>query len=276
MRQHLQVAVGEVFRWYLTRARHPFRAYILGHYWSWFERRNVWVRYDGDGVIHVRLGDYVQQRIFLDGYYEKPLIDWLSHTLTPADVFWDVGANVGALTLVAARRGANVVAFEPDSRSRTWLERNVAANGLTNVTIVAAAVGAQRCQATLHQADATNLGRSSVVNGRLPSTGDEAIAVTRADDYVSGSPERSPTIMKIDVEGAEHEVLAGATALLKAGTVRAIVFEDRVGDDGEPSNTAAVRLLKDSGYAIVPFAASDPYAEDGMLNFLATLNGVEQ
>jgi hypothetical protein len=74
---------GESVRWYLTRAKHPFKSYIVGHYWWWFEKFDVWIKYDGGGVINVALGDYVQQQIFFEGYYERPLVDWLKRTLTP-------------------------------------------------------------------------------------------------------------------------------------------------------------------------------------------------
>ena len=107
---------GESVRWYLTRAKHPFKSYIVGHYWWWFEKFDVWIKYDGGGVINVALGDYVQQQIFFDGYYERPLVEWLKRTLTSTDVFWDVGANIGAVSLVAAGL-CHVSAFEPDLRS---------------------------------------------------------------------------------------------------------------------------------------------------------------
>lgn len=269
----LRVAAGETLRWYLTRARHPLKDYVVGHWWWWFEQRHVWVRYDGDGVIHVRLGDYVQQRIFFDGFYERPLVDWLGLTLRDDDVFWDVGANVGALTVVAARRGARVVAFEPDPRSRAWLARNVAANALTNVTIVPDALGSEPGQGMLQQASADNLGRSSLVAGRLTDADSHAVSVTRADDFVADRPDEAPTVMKIDVEGGEHDVLAGAAGLLAAGRIRALVFEDRQNAQGGASNAAAVRLLREAGYTVDPFAASDPFADDGMMNFLATRGG---
>src|SRR6188474_2838116 len=120
-----RVWAGQSLRWYLTRARHPFKNFIVGHYWHLFAKARVWIKYDGEGVINVRVGDYLQQQIFFDGYYEQPLVDWLKRTLRPDDVFWDVGANVGAISLVAARLCRRVVAFEPDPRSVEQLRRNI-------------------------------------------------------------------------------------------------------------------------------------------------------
>src|SRR5262245_65233573 len=104
---------GEGVRWYLTRARHPFKNYIVGHYWRVFEKFQLMIRYDGGGVINVTLSDYLQQKIFFEGYYERPLVDWLKRTLKSDDVFWDVGANIGAISIVASRLCARAVAFEP-------------------------------------------------------------------------------------------------------------------------------------------------------------------
>jgi FkbM family methyltransferase len=262
--------VGEGVRWYLKRARHPLKNYVVGHYWRSFEAIRVWIKYDGDSVINVALGDYLQQRIFFDGYYERPLVDWLKRTLRPDDVFWDVGANIGAIAVVAARLCRRVVAFEPDPRSLEQLARNVAANGLTNVEVVAGALGVDPGVAPLYQSTSGNSGMTSLIAGRSPVVGDITVKVLRADDFITARPELAPTVMKIDVEGAEHMVLGGATALLRSGRLRALVFEDGCDGDAQPANHAAVERLVEADYRIEPFARSDAHAGDRMYNFLAT------
>jgi FkbM family methyltransferase len=261
---------GEALRWYLKRARHPFKNYIVGHYWRLFARIRVWVRYDKGRVINVRLGDYLQQQIFFDGYYERPLVDWLERTLRPDDVFWDVGANIGAVSLVAARLCKRVVAFEPDPRSLSRLEQNVRANQLTHIDIVAGALGVTAGTATLYQAADINTGMTSLVPGRSRAVGEQVVQVLRADDVIAQRPELTPTVMKLDVEGAEHLVLGGAPNLLRSGRLRALVFEDRRDGEARPTNHEVVARLREADYQIVPFAASDEQANDGLYNFLAT------
>jgi FkbM family methyltransferase len=265
-----RVWAGESVRWYLKRAKHPFKNYIVGHYWRLFERVQVWIKYDDDAVIKVALGDYLQQQIFFDGYYERPLVDWLKRTLTANDVFWDVGANIGAISLVAAGLCRRVVAFEPDPRSLERLRANVAANALQNVEIVAGALGLQPGTATLYQAAGSNTGMTSLVPGRGTVVGQQAVDVFRADDLIARRPELAPTVMKIDVEGGEHLVLGGAAGLLRSRRLRAIVLETAGKTGRDPANQEIVTRLREAGYHIEPFASSDAHAQDEMYNFLAT------
>ncbi len=264
--------LGEGFRWYLTQARHPLKAYLVGHYWSWFSMPVLWVRYDGTMTIGVRLGDYLQQQIFYQGYYERALIEWLKSFLRRDDVFWDVGANIGAVSLVAAALCRRVVAFEPDPRSLERLRKNVAANALTSVEIVAGALGVEEGIATLYQAAGSNTGMTSLVPGRAEVVGQQYVQVLRADDLIVRRPDLAPTVMKVDVEGAEHLVLGGASDLLRSGRLRALVFEDRKDADARPANHEVVKRLLEAGYRIEPFASSDTRAGDDMYNFLATPN----
>ena len=110
---------------------------------------------------------------------------------------------------------------------------------------------------------------SLLANGDRPTTGVH-VNVTRADDLIRRRPELAPTIMKIDVEGGEHLVLGGATALLRMSSLRAIVFEDRRDADNRPTNAEAVFQLEQARYRIEPFALSEASAADDMFNFLAT------
>jgi hypothetical protein len=91
---------------------------------------------------------------------------------------------------------------------------------------------------------------------------------------VARRPDLAPTVMKIDVEGAEHLVLDGATELLRSGRLRAIVFEAARRADRNPGNQLIVNCLLEAGYRIEPFASSDTHARDNMYNFLATPGAV--
>jgi FkbM family methyltransferase len=258
---------GSLLRWYLLRARHPFKAYVVGHYWSWFAKLRVWIPYDQVSTISVQLGDYLQQQIFFEGYYERPLIEWMKGQLQPSDVFWDVGANIGAVTLVAARLCRQVVAFEPNPAALSLLKAHIATNGLTNVLVIDRALGSEPGRADLHVGPDHNLGMSSLMAER-PDAPRVSVEVESADELVRSGGVPAPTVIKIDVEGAEHLVLEGAREVLAAGHVRAVVFEGRAEADGTPSNPRVARSL--AGFHLAELGVSTTTADDGLTNFIAT------
>jgi FkbM family methyltransferase len=254
----------------LTRARHPFKDYLVGHYWWAFCKPRVWIDYDEGHIINVCLGEYIQQRIFFDRYYERPLIEWLKATLRPDDVFWDVGANIGAISLVAAPRCRRVVAFEPDPRSVQRLTRNLSVNSISNVDVISAALAERNGTSVLYQADGVNTGMSSIAAAGSVHHGAVDVRTLTADDFLDARSDLAPTVMKLDVEGAETHVLAGATRVLGSGRLRALVFEDRVGAGGEPTTDAVVSRLTAAGFRVQGLGASAESVGDGMFNFLAT------
>ena len=136
--------------------------------------------------------------------------------LRPGATVVDIGANIGYNAVYAATRvGASgrVIAIEPAADNLAVLEQNIAASGLRNVTVRRAAAG--RASGTR---DLFLRGDTSAVNSFFPEscyaavTGVVQVPVAPADDLVDGDAD----LVKIDVEGAELEVLAGMSRLLRA------------------------------------------------------------
>jgi FkbM family methyltransferase len=194
--------------------------------------------------------------VILDRQRWEPHIEAvLRDVLRPGDTFVDVGANVGYHTFLAASlvgASGRVVAFEPDAENcrLLWLSR--AENGFDHVTIVPNALDRSAGLRYL----ATHLGS----NGGLVETELDAVRrgrgvfvqAQRLDDLVS-APVR---LMKVDVEGAELSVLAGAERLLGSSPSPppSLVLEFSVemtqrvsGVSPEP---ALERLLDDYGYRL--------------------------
>ncbi|MCC7359394.1 MAG: FkbM family methyltransferase [Anaerolineales bacterium] len=138
--------------------------------------------------------------------------------LQPGDTFVDVGANRGLYSVVAARRvgpAGRVLAFEPSPREINYLKRNLGHNQLANVTVVAAAVGAQAGRADLLVA--ADGGLNSLARTEHPeqvAQSTQPVDVSALDDYLAEHSVGRVHFMKIDVEGAEAEVLRGAAGLL--------------------------------------------------------------
>lgn len=165
--------------------------------------------------------------------YEPAVRNLIERVLRRGDVFVDVGAHWGFFTLQAATHSAgdiNVIAFEPELMNATILSENVANNAKnksSNVTVVCAACGSAGALAPLITNSTMGhsiRGADSRLDGRRPS---KWVAVVTLDGALANlqQPAERRLILKIDTEGFEPNVIAGASSLLQSGRVALIVWE---------------------------------------------------
>ncbi len=133
-------------------------------------------------------------------------------------VFYDLGANIGLFTLLAARRvggSGKVLSFEPDSETSVRLRRNIERNGYGNVTVMEMGIWSASRQINFVTADPSSPDRGigKFVAGENPPPGKPTRCVS-LDDFTLSAP--TPDAIKCDVEGAEVEVFRGAEKLLCA------------------------------------------------------------
>lgn len=190
------------------------------------------------------------------GLYEPWVSQWLTSLLTDdrwkcrgKDV-WDIGANVGIVSLLCAQHGAtSVVAFEPGEVNIARLEEHRQANPLVaaRIRVIPAAVSDVDGEVELL---AGEIGAEAQISARGVQLwhdrhhGARAVTVKtiRLDSLLA---ESRPGLLKIDVEGAESLVLAGAHHLLRH-TRPTIVLEVH----NQDAYRACVDLLKAAGYTI--------------------------
>jgi FkbM family methyltransferase len=162
--------------------------------------------------------DAVGRHIAKYGAHEADLTRWIADRLTTSEpaLFVDAGANVGWHALHAARCKSieAVVAFEPDPFNAWLLDHNLMENGLDNVIVCCSALGAQPGHARLYRYKASNRGRHSLAADH--GHGSKIVPVVDLDSALSdlGFGDRRVAILKIDVEGYEPAVVAGARATL--------------------------------------------------------------
>jgi FkbM family methyltransferase len=172
------------------------------------------------------------------------------------DVVWDVGANIGLFSVAAAAlagpRGA-VYAFEPDTVLVQLLRKTAAIQGAkaASITVVPCAVAnrlALRSFAIADRARASNalLGYGLTQMGNIAET--QMVVTLSLDDCAPDL--RPPNVLKIDVEGAEVEVLRGAAQVVHRS--RPVI----VCEVGGPNTIEVSKLLADAGYLF--FDASKP------------------
>jgi FkbM family methyltransferase len=183
--------------------------------------------------------------------YEAGLVNALPGLLTPGSVFVDVGANVGFLSILAARLvGAEgrVAAFEPHPGAVERLRAGLAVNGVDGtVEVIEAACGAHdQGTVRLHLAadsvlSTTDPNRAPL--GDFPFLQSIDVASITIDGWMRGRPELLGRIaaIKIDVEGTEEDVLCGMAETLTA-CPRAVLICETVA--GGPAD----RWLRARGY----------------------------
>lgn len=173
-----------------------------------------------DVRLDVVTGSHQHQSISRDGVWERHVGAFLGTLIRRdrAPVVFDVGANIGYYSVLAAKFGARVVAFEPNPGIREILLANVHRNHCASVTvdsrIVANADGGFRLIAP----EGFEEGAFTV-----PASGDEAQATVSIDTYCAEAG-TAPSIMKIDTEGRDLDVIRGALRTIERAQP-AIVFE---------------------------------------------------
>lgn len=179
------------------------------------------------------------------GLHEFEEMSFLLHALREGDLFIDVGANVGTYSILASGVvGATTIAIEPVPQTYTRLVENVGLNALhSRITPINVGVGAanfrMKFTATL---DTVN----HVVAATETPTDTIEVDVVPLDAVASV---RKPSLVKIDVEGFETEVLNGASSILSDPTLFGVIMElngsgSRYGYD----ETALHRRMLDFGF----------------------------
>ncbi|MEU2559476.1 FkbM family methyltransferase [Streptomyces longispororuber] len=161
--------------------------------------------------------DLIQRYIYLFGVWEPHLTRWLRDRLRPGDVFVDVGANIGYLSVLASRLvgpAGRVVAVEASPDFHRQVLRHRELNGCANLRAVNAAVSDRPETLTFVLASACNRGANSVVpwDGPVESRF-ETRAVPLPDLLEPGELARA-RVIKVDVEGAEGGVVRGLAPAL--------------------------------------------------------------
>jgi FkbM family methyltransferase len=169
----------------------------------------------------------------------------------PGATVVDVGANIGYNTVYASQRvGASgrVVAVEPAADNLAVLRDNILSNRIANIVVQPVAAG------RAHEVrDFFLRGEVSAVNSLFPEsvyasvTGIEPVRVAPLDDLVEGDAD----LVKIDVEGAELDVLGGMRRLLARSAIRLIVeWHPRLQVAAGYAPEALPRFLLEHGFSL--------------------------
>ncbi|HYL84934.1 MAG TPA: FkbM family methyltransferase [Candidatus Angelobacter sp.] len=190
----------------------------------------------------------------LAGRFETAELRFTERLLQPGMTVLDIGANHGLYTLLASRcvgsRG-RVFAFEPSPRECKRLRTHTWLNRCTNVSVQACALGNETTEACLYVVEGSQTGCNSL---RPPiantGTSPQNVRVNRLDDWLREHKIERVEFIKLDVEGAELEVLRGARELLERRprpVILAEVQDLRTQPWGYPAKEI-IDFLRDRGY----------------------------
>ena len=191
--------------------------------------------------------EYRAVNYFLDDAEQRFLS---TYSLPPGDII-DVGANVGVFSLYLAKQFPERVihAFEPNPSTCEALRGNVLLNGRENIRVQQRAVSDR--EGTLRfNADPVRRGTARVALAGDPHPLE--VPCTTLDAYVAKQGITSISLMKIDVEGVEAQVLRGARRMLEQQIPRIIFYEVCPTNcrNMKINSTEATRLLLQHGYSI--------------------------
>lgn len=183
----------------------------------------------GEGLrLPVRLKS---EKYYWTGNHEPHVQAALERLLEPGMTFWDVGAHIGFITVMAARQvgpEGRVVSFEPMPDTASRLRRSIELNELANVTVLECAVDHEEGEKILHPpkpaGGTSQSSQPSVMWTLVDEIGAEGGVPVRCRRLDEVSDEFGyPDLVKIDAEGAELHALASGLRLVTEKRTRVII-----------------------------------------------------
>lgn len=201
---------------------------------------------------------------FASGNYEQPVQEAIVSLVKRGDVCYDIGANLGFVSVLLGRLVAEtgrVYAFEPVPRNASIIERNAKRNDLAHIDVFRIALSSVDGTADLLLAEHAGGAVLKSVGAPPPDlAGSMAVETAALDTFVERQRLRPPNFIKLDVEGAELDVLQGMKAVLAKWRPTLIVeIDDASRQNCEEKLAACREFLHQSGYQtrLIPNAYKD-------------------
>lgn len=230
-------------------------------------------------------------RVISQGRFEPETTRWISDFLGKGDVFFDVGANVGFFTLIAASKvgvSGSVKAFEPTTYAMAKLKKNISLNKYDNIECYKYALSTEnRCAVDISYNPSEYLSgsdgsmRSSWrADGSAQQGHIDFCDFVRLDDFLERHPVPKIDLIKIDVDGNELSVLGGAKTTIsryRPGIVLEILdpsrSKERYQGAGLDETTKTMSFLFDAGYRAESESGDELSNVSELLAFLREFDG---
>ena len=200
--------------------------------------------------------DLVSRTILETGEWEPDSVQAVADHLSPGATFMDVGAHIGYYSLKAAGMvgpHGHIIAIEPNPQTLPVLRGNIEASDARAVSVWPVACAASESTLQLYAAPESNTGQSSLSKENASqdsaATGSYSVPAKPLDAIVKEAKLDRVDVIKIDVEGAEFEVLKGATQTL--ADYRPVLIVELLPDQLKAMGTtidAVTQFLASHGY----------------------------
>lgn len=192
--------------------------------------------------------------------FEKFETELVKKEIKNGDIVLDIGANIGYFSLIFSQivgASGRVIAFEPDPNNFALLRKNVEINNLKNLTLIQKAVSNVSKPISFYLCDYNHAQHRIYPSSRCNET--ITVESTTIDEYISGKEFYNKiNFVKMDVEGAEYDVLEGMEKTLKSNPTLKILCEfspKQIREHGLKPEDILKQLLR-YGFKIYPITTS--------------------
>lgn len=196
--------------------------------------------------------------LFVNGVFEKEIVDFVLKVLPENGVFIDLGANIGSLSVAISKKkpGARIFSVEASPFVIPYLRRNIELNNLRNIVLYEAAVSDKDDDMVEFFHPDIQFGKGAVTN--LFDAGSTKVRTITIDSIVRQHNLAKVDLMKVDIEGFEIFAFRGADKLLNRPDAPSILFEFVAYAEAAVAGIRpgdAQQYLQDKGYHLFKFNA---------------------
>lgn len=206
------------------------------------------------------------QHLLQHGVHEPDMVELLFRLLRPGDTFVDIGGNEGYFSILAASAmpDGRVYCIEPQSRLQPVVTENIRLNSAVRIQVRQVALAERSGSLRLFLRPSVNTGASSLVRHWMLGWAAETVSATTLDALWSDEELGPVRLVKMDCEGAEARIIAGAAGVLERQLIDFIVVDFHPKISGVEACVDAHTRLLDAGYGVAPMVSNCVYVRSGL------------